>query len=45
MDELVLEMVKKFTAQFETFLETCKTEGDTTIDDVLKRLQDLKKET
>jgi len=45
MDELMLEMVKKFTGQLEQFLKACKDEGDTTIDDVLKRLEDLKKET
>ncbi len=45
MDELMLEMAKKLTGQLEQFLKACKTEGDTTIDDVLKRLEDLKKET
>lgn len=37
------DMIKNLTAQFEQFLNACKDEGDTTIDDVLKRLDDLKK--
>jgi hypothetical protein len=45
MDELMVEMVKKLTDQLEQFLETCKEEGDTTIDEVLKRLEELRKET
>lgn len=45
MDKLMLEMIKKLTDQFEKFLIACKAEGDTTIDDVLKRLEELKKET
>ena len=45
MDELTLEMVKKITDQLEQFLKACKEEGDTTIDDVLKRLEELKKES
>jgi len=45
MDKFMLEMVKKFSSQLENFLKVCKSEGDTTIDDVLKRLEDLKKET
>ena len=45
MDELTIEMVKKITDQFEQFLKACKEEGDITIDEVLKRLEELKKET
>ena len=45
MDELMVEMVKKITEQLEKFLKACKEEGDTTIDDVLKRLEELKKES
>ena len=45
MDELMIEMVKKITDQIGQFLKACKEEGDTTIDDVLKRLEELKKET
>ena len=45
MDKIVLEMVKKLTTQLEQFLRACKFEGDMTIDDVLKRLEELKKET
>ena len=45
MDELIIGIAKKLTDQVEKFLKACKAEGDTTIDDVLKRLEDLKKET
>jgi len=45
MDELMLELAKKITSQLTTFLKACKTEGDATIDDVLKRLEELKRET
>ncbi len=45
MDELMVEMVKKITDQLEEFLKACKEEGDTSIDDVLKRLEELKEET
>lgn len=45
MDELTVETVKKLTNQLEQFLKACKEEGDTTIDEVLKRLEELKKET
>jgi len=45
MDELMIEIAKKLTNQIEKFLRACETEGDVTIDDVLKRLEELKKET
>lgn len=45
MDEPIIELARKITHQIEKFLKACKTEGDVTIDDVLKRLEDLKKET
>ncbi len=45
MDELMVEMVRKITDQLKQFLEACKEDGDATIDDVLKRLEELKKET
>ena len=45
MEQQIIEIVRKFTNQIEKFLNACKSEGDTTIDDVLKRLEDLKKET
>ena len=45
MDDLIVEMVKKITEQLEQFLKACKEEGDTTVDDVLKRLEELKKES
>lgn len=45
MDEFMIEIAKKLTDQIEKFLKACKAEGDVTIDDVLKRLESLKKET
>lgn len=45
MDELMIEVIKKITDKLENFLKACKAEGDTTIDDVLKRLEELKRET
>ena len=45
MDKLMIEVIKKITDKLENFLRTCKAEGDTTIDDVLNRLEVLKKET
>jgi len=38
MDESTIDLIKKLTDQFEKFLDACKKDGDTTIDDVLKRL-------
>ena len=45
MDKIILKTIKSLTTQLEQFLKACKGEGDTTIDDILKRLEDLKKET
>ena len=45
MDELIIELARKMTDQLEKFLTTCKEAGDLTIDDVLKRLKSLKKQT
>lgn len=45
MDKATINLIKKLTTQFEQFLKACKAEGDTTIDDVLKRLEELKKKT
>ncbi len=45
MDELIIKTIKQLTDKIEQFLKACKAEGDTTIDDVLKRLEKLKKET
>ena len=41
----MIEIAKKLTDQIEKFLKACKAEGDVTVDDVLKRLEKLKKET
>ena len=43
MDELMLDIAKKLTNQLEKFLKACKAEGDSSIDDVLKRLEELRK--
>lgn len=45
MDEPIIELSRRMAKQLEEFLRSCKTEGDVTIDDVLKRLEELKKET
>nr|BDD44588.1 hypothetical protein 8 [bacterium] len=45
MDKTVIDIFRQLTTQLEQFLHACKSEGDTTIEDVLKRLEDLKKET
>jgi len=45
MDDLIIKTVKKLTDQTEKFLKACRAEGDVTIDDVLRRLEELKKET
>jgi len=45
MDEFMIEIAKKLTDQIEKFLRACKAKGDIIIDDVLNRLEDLKKET
>lgn len=45
MNEPLIELARKMTKELEKFLMACKEAGDITIDDVLKRLEDLKKET
>lgn len=45
MDEPIIELARKMTDELEKFLIACKESGDVTIDDVLKRLESLKKET
>ncbi|NQS89017.1 hypothetical protein HQ584_04425 [Patescibacteria group bacterium] len=45
MEDKIKELLSKPTDQIEKFLKSCKAEGDVTIDDVLKRLKSLKKET
>lgn len=45
MDELIIELARKMADQLEKFLIARKEAGDDTIDDVLKRLKSLKKET
>ena len=44
MYELMIELARKMTEQLEEFLRACKAEGDVAIDDVLKRLEGLKRE-
>lgn len=43
MDEFMIQFARKLTEQLEKFLIACKEEGDVTIDDVLKRIESLKK--
>lgn len=45
MEDKIIKLAKNLAIKFEQFLKACKAEGDATIDDVLKRLEDLKKET
>ncbi len=45
MDDLIIKTIKKLAGHIEQFLKECKEKGDTTIDDVLKRLEELRKET
>lgn len=45
MDEPVIELAKKLTERLEAFLKACQAEGDVSIEDVLRRLEGLKKET
>jgi len=44
MNDMILNTIRKLARHIEQFLKECKEKGDTTIDDVLKRLEDLKKE-
>jgi len=45
MEDKIKELISKLTDQIEKFLKACKAGGDVTIDDALKRLEELKKET
>ena len=45
MDESMIKLARKMSDQLEKFLVACKEAGDVTVDDVLKRLESLKKET
>ena len=45
MEEAMIELARKMTKELEKFLIACKEAGDVTIDDVLRRLESLKKET
>ncbi len=45
MDEPTIQLARKMTDRLEKFLSACKAEGDVTIDDVLNRLEELRKET
>jgi len=45
VDESMIELARKMSDQLEKFLVACKEAGDVTVDDVLKRLESLKKET
>jgi hypothetical protein len=45
IEKPIIDLIQKLATQIAQFLKACKAEGDTTIDDALKRLEDLKKET
>lgn len=45
MEEHAVDLARKLSQQLKKFLEACKEEGDVTIDDVLRRLDSLKKQT
>lgn len=45
MEDQIKEIISKLTDKIEQFLKECKREGNTTIDDVLKWIENLKKET
>lgn len=45
MDKFMIELARKMADELEKFLVACKEAGDVTVDDVLKRLESLKKET
>jgi len=45
MDDLITKTIKQLTDQIKKFHRACKAEGDVTIDDALKRLEESKKET
>ncbi|MBA7508648.1 hypothetical protein ES705_00580 [subsurface metagenome] len=45
MEEPIIEFARRITDEIEKFLLVCKEEGDITIDDVLKRLKSLRKQT
>ena len=45
MEEPIVGLVRKLSEQFKKFLGACKESGDVIVDDVLKRLEDLRRET
>jgi len=45
MEEPIIEFARIITDEIEKFLLACKEKGDITIDDVLKGLESLKKQT
>lgn len=45
MEEPTVDLARGLSQQFKKFLKACQEEGDVTIDDVLRRLESLKKET
>ena len=45
MEEPIIKLAHKITDEIEKFLVACKEEGDINIDDVLKRLESLRKQT
>ena len=45
MEDPIIELANRITEEIEEFLLACRDKGDKTIDDVLKRLKALKKQT
>jgi hypothetical protein len=45
MEDPIIELANRITKEIKGFLLACKNEGDKTIDDVLKRLKALEKQT
>ncbi len=45
MEDEKVKLAREITEQIEKFLKACKEKGDKTIDEALKRLEELKKET
>ncbi len=45
MEDPKIKLARELTERIEKFLKDCKKQGDESIDDVLKRLKELKKKT
>lgn len=45
MDDPIIKLANQLTAEIERFLKACQQDGDVTIEDVLKRLRNLRQGT